>query len=195
VVDDLRVQCAGFGVKTEKRKRRLVMGAWTVSWAVLGFAVACVVLVPASVAAQRRPPVPLDSIRLGAHVRLESFHAGRRKGTLVARSDSGIVLRPAFDLKTARTPDTTFTFLRSEIERGAVRTGSRWQTGVWAGATALGIVGLCMGAGIAGDEEYNAGFWAIPIVTATGVVAGGAVGAAIGHLFKVWTPIDVQRRA
>ena len=148
---------------------------------------------PVPARGQHRSPIPLDSIRLGAHLRVEPVSGGQLQGMLLARSDSGIVLKAGFDFRAGRTPDTTYALLRANIERGVVRTGSRWKTGAIAGGTVLGVVGLCLGVIVTSDEELDAGFWTIPFLSATGVVVGGVVGAGVGHVFKTWTPIDLRR--
>jgi len=151
---------------------------------------ACAAALPGWAAAQGRPGVPLDSVKLGAVIRVRTPER-EFKGSLVSRTPSVVEIKPGFDMKTARTPDTTWTMLRSQIRDAAVRTGSHWRTGAMFGAILLGFsAGALAGVYAYGDDEISSPGLLMLLGAGSGAVAGGAVGGIIGHFIKVWAPLE-----
>jgi len=139
----------------------------------------------------QRPSIPLDSAKLGAMVRVRTTEREHR-GALVSRTALVIEIKPGFDIKTARTPDTTFAVIRAELVEGAVRTGSRWKTGALIGTIGLGIAGGVLGCLYScSDPEIDSDV--VPYGAAAGALAGAILGAGLGHFIKVWTPLSGLR--
>jgi hypothetical protein len=158
------------------------------SWAVV--VILCAVALPEWMSAQGRAAIPLDSVKLGAMIRVETAER-EFKGALLSRTASVIEIRPTFDIESARTPDTTWAVLRSEVREGAVRTGSRWQTGALVGSVSLGVAAGVLACLMAcWDEEISSDATFVLVATGLGAVAGAVGGGISGHFVKVWAPLD-----
>lgn len=134
--------------------------------------------------------LPLDSVAVGARVRVQTVAMERYQGFLRALTPELLRIKADFDIGLGRAPDTTRTISRANVRRAWVHTGSRWKKGAKLGA----LIGLAAGA-VAGcfvgliPEDHVCELVA-PVGAGVVGLAGGVAGAAIGAHIRVWTPLE-----
>jgi hypothetical protein len=101
-------------------------------------------------------------------------------------------VRPDFDIRLGRTPDTAWVISRGRIDAAWYQTGTRTVAGARLGmfiGVGVGLLAGCV-TGLLLPEESDA--WCLPLagLGALTLGAGGVLaGAAIGAHIRVWTPL------
>lgn len=141
--------------------------------------------------AQEGRGLALDSVALGARLRVHTSAHERLQGFLRVRNPHVLHLEADFSIGLGHTPDTTWTVARDRIVAAWTNTGTRWKKGaIWGliiGAAAGAVAGTYVG--LLPDDQLP--LYGALVGAGTVAVAGGAIGGAIGAFVRVWKPLQL----